>query len=155
MALLPAGRAIAKTWVSAARTSDQGLRPRMIDHFNEQASRATRWALFALRRYRRNAPPGVGLPFVLRQIEGKQESRSWGDGRDGRGYQLCAVPTPLTEEAIAALPCEILLSLVVFLPSVFALVLRATSLERRKREKPARGKSLLLLLCVVRAHSSA
>ena len=86
MALLPAGRAIAKTWVSAARTpSDQGLRLRMIDHFNEPASRATRWALFA-----------------LRQIEGKQENRSWGDGRDGRGYQMRAAPTPLTEQAIAA-----------------------------------------------------
>jgi hypothetical protein len=50
--LLPAGCAIAKTRVSAARTaSDQGPRPRMIDHFNEPASRATsheRWTLFAL-----------------------------------------------------------------------------------------------------------
>jgi hypothetical protein len=71
----------------------------MIDHFNEPASRATRWALFALRRIE-GTPP-----FVLRQIEGKQESRSWGDGRDGRGYQLRAAPTPLTEQAIAALPC--------------------------------------------------
>jgi hypothetical protein len=38
-----------------------------------------------------------------------------------------AAPTPLTEQAIAASAnalCEILLSLVVFLPSVFALVLR-------------------------------
>jgi hypothetical protein len=42
MALLPGGRAIAKTWVSAARTSDQGLWPRMIDYFNEPTSRATR-----------------------------------------------------------------------------------------------------------------
>jgi len=69
----------------------------------ESRSGATRWALFALRRIgRRNAPPGVGPPFVLRQIEGKQESRSWGDGRDGRGYQMRAAPTPLTEQAIAA-----------------------------------------------------
>jgi hypothetical protein len=53
MALLWVGRALAKTWVSAARsteTSDQGLQPRMVVHFNEPASRATRWALFALRR---------------------------------------------------------------------------------------------------------
>jgi hypothetical protein len=35
-----------------------------------------------------------------------------------------AAPTPLTEQAIAALPYEIILSLRVFLPSVFALVLR-------------------------------
>jgi hypothetical protein len=42
----------------------------------------------------------------------------------GRGYQLRAAPTPLTEQAIAAPPCEIRLLLVVFLPSVFALVLR-------------------------------
>jgi hypothetical protein len=24
----------------------------------------------------------------------RKESRSWGDGRDGRGYQMCAAPTP-------------------------------------------------------------
>jgi hypothetical protein len=53
------------------RTDDQGLRPRTIGHFNEPASRATRLAVFALRRYRRN-PPGVGPPFVLRHIEGKK-----------------------------------------------------------------------------------
>jgi hypothetical protein len=47
----PAGRAIAKTWVSAARTpSDQGLQLRMIANFIEPASRATKWVLFALRR---------------------------------------------------------------------------------------------------------
>jgi hypothetical protein len=74
MAMLPAERAIAKTWVSAARTSDdQGLRPRMIDHFNEQASRATNEVgALCPSPYRRNTPPGVGPPFVLRQIEGKK-----------------------------------------------------------------------------------
>jgi hypothetical protein len=75
MALLPAGRAIAKSWMSAARTSDQGLRPRMIDHFNEPASRATRGGRslpFAPIRYRRNSP-GVGSPFVLRRIEGRKK----------------------------------------------------------------------------------
>jgi hypothetical protein len=39
---------------------------------------------------------------------------SWGDGRDGRGYQIRAAPTPLAEQAIAASAnalCEIILSL--------------------------------------------
>jgi hypothetical protein len=71
----PVGRALAKTWMNAARsteTSDQRLRPRMIDHFNEPASRATRWALFALRRSIEGTRRGLGLgpPFVLRHIEG-------------------------------------------------------------------------------------
>jgi hypothetical protein len=90
-------RAIAKTArVSAARTSDQGLRPRMVDHFNEPASRATRWALFALRRSTEGTrnPPGVGPPFVLRHTPyRRKDSRSWGDGRDGREYQLIARST--------------------------------------------------------------
>jgi hypothetical protein len=63
--------------------------------------------------------------------------------------------TPLTEQAIAASAnalCEILLSLVVFF-AFGALCACAASLER-KREKPARDKSLLFL-CVVQAHSSA
>jgi hypothetical protein len=119
----PAGRAIAKTWVSAARTSDQGLRPRMIDHFNEPASRATRWTLFTLRRIEGTPRRELGRPLcpfarskARKQVMGRRPRR--------RGYQLRAAPTPLTEQAIAALPCEILFSLVVFLPYVFALVLR-------------------------------
>jgi hypothetical protein len=71
---------------SAARsteTSDQGLRPRMIDHFNEPASRATpRWALFALRRSiegtcrELHGPPfflfAIAIPKERQQIMGRR-----------------------------------------------------------------------------------
>jgi hypothetical protein len=98
----------------------------MLDHFNEPASRATRWALFALRRIEGTPRRELGRPlsFVLRQIEGNKEDH--GATAATAEDTNCAQhqPTPLTEQAIAALPCEIILSLVVFLPSVFVLVLR-------------------------------
>jgi hypothetical protein len=55
MALAAPGWACARENMGESRTrstetSDQGLRPRMIDYFHKPASRATRWALFALRR---------------------------------------------------------------------------------------------------------
>jgi hypothetical protein len=62
-----------------------------------------------------------------------------------------AAPTPSTEQAsIAAFICKysLLNSLVARGIFAFCLCACATRLER-KREKPARGKSLLLL-CVVR-----
>jgi hypothetical protein len=151
MALLPAGRAIAKTWVSAARTpSDQGLRLRMIDHFNEPASRATSEVdALCPSPYRRNAPPGVGPPFVLRQIEGKQESRSWGDGRDGRGYQLRAAPTPLTVDRAGHRSTALLNSFVA--RGIFAFCLPSLRLCYEFREAQEREASTwqapLVALC--------
>jgi hypothetical protein len=57
-------------------------------------------------------PAGSGPPFVLHQIEGKKADHGATAATTRRGYQLRAAPTPLTKQAIAALPCEILLSLV-------------------------------------------
>jgi hypothetical protein len=80
LALLPAGRAIAKTWVSAARTSDQDLRPRMTAHFNEPASRATRWALFTAVSKGRPAGSWAALcptarSKAIKQIMGRRPRR--------------------------------------------------------------------------------
>jgi hypothetical protein len=75
----PVGRALAKTWMSAARsteTSDQGLyglRPRMIDHFNEPASRATRWALFALSRIEGTPRRELGRPLSFARSKGRKQ----------------------------------------------------------------------------------
>ena len=81
--LLPAGRAIAKTWVSAARTaSDQGLRPRMIGHFNEPVSRIAsheRWA-----PGKHCGPAALGLSGARRQLGGGRP-RGEGRGRSARG----------------------------------------------------------------------
>jgi hypothetical protein len=73
---------------------------------------------------------GRSLPFAVSKEQGTPPAGSWAalcpspDRRKARkqimhgataataaGYQLRAAPTPLTEQAIATLPCEIILSL--------------------------------------------
>ena len=153
MALLPAGRAIAKTWVSAARTSDQGLRPRMIDHFNEPASRATRGG---------RSLPFAGIEGTRREL-GRPLSFAISKERKqimGRRPRRPRIPNARSTNPFdraghrSICKYSLLNSFVARGIFAFCLCACATSLERRKREKPARGKSLLLL-CVVRAHSSA
>jgi hypothetical protein len=132
-------------------TSGQGLRSRMTDHFNEPASRATRWALFVLRRKgsRRELarPLSFAIPKERKQIMGRRPRRP-------------RIPTARSTNPFdrAGRPSQHLQMLSVFFfvaRGIFAFCLCAcaTGLER-KRGKSARGKSLLLL-CVVRAHSSA
>jgi hypothetical protein len=128
--LFSVGRALAKTWMSAARsteTSDQGLRPRrMLGHLMDRyrEPRGGRSLPFAVS----NELTGSWAPFVLRHIEGKTAGHgaTAATAADTK-CQTRASPTPLTEQAIAAPAdslCEVILSLAVFLPSVFTPVLR-------------------------------
>jgi hypothetical protein len=139
-----------KTWMSAARTpSDQGLRRRMIDHFNEPRHREPRGGRslpFAVSKERPTGSWAALCPSKKsRKADHKATAATAADTNcaqhqpfDRTGHRSTALLNYFVARGIFA----------------FCLCACATSLERRKREKPARGKSLLLL-CVVRAHSSA
>ena len=149
MALLPHGLACAKTWVSAARTSDQGLRPRMTDHVNEPTSRATRGG---------RSLPFAGIEGTRRELGrplsfARSKKRKQVMGRRPRRPRIPTARSTNPFDRAGHRSTALWNSFVARGIFAFCLCACATSLER-KREKPARGKSLLLL-CVVRAPSSA
>jgi hypothetical protein len=121
----PVGWACARENIGERRTEHRGERPRPT---------ASHLAYLSMLMNRNREPRGGrSLPLAVSKErpagswaalcpspDRREEIRSWSDGRDGRGYQLRAAPTPLPFDRAG----DILLSLVVFLPSVFALVLR-------------------------------
>jgi hypothetical protein len=98
---------------------------------------------------------GRSLPFAVSKEQGTPPAGSWAalcpspDRRKARkqimhgataataaGYQLRAAPTPLTEQAIATLPCEIILSLarVFFAVCLLSLLSCYELIEAQERE---------------------